>query len=188
VAAAIETLKEVGFAGASARAIATRGGLNQALVFYHFGSVQTLLLAALDRTSAGRMERYEEAVSRAATLAEMLEVAREVFEEDLRSGHITVLSELIAGSLAHPELGPRVVERMEPWIDFAERSIGKILDDTPLAGLLPTRDLAFAVVAFYLGVDLLTQLDGDRSRVDRLFDLGAHTLPLLANLPGQNRV
>jgi len=46
VAAAIETLKTEGFAGASARAIAARAGCNQALIFYHFGSVVTLLLAA----------------------------------------------------------------------------------------------------------------------------------------------
>ena len=43
VEAAIETLKTEGFAGASARAIARTGGFNQALVFYHFGSVNELL-------------------------------------------------------------------------------------------------------------------------------------------------
>ena len=52
VAAAIETLRAEGFAGASARAIAGRAGCNQALIFYHFGSVVTLLLAALDEVSS----------------------------------------------------------------------------------------------------------------------------------------
>ena len=47
VAGAVQALGEVGFAGASAREIATRAGCNQALVFYHFGSVTELLLAAL---------------------------------------------------------------------------------------------------------------------------------------------
>jgi AcrR family transcriptional regulator len=37
-----------GFAGASAREIARRADCNQALVFYHFGSVTELLLAGLD--------------------------------------------------------------------------------------------------------------------------------------------
>ncbi|MGD0455999.1 MAG: TetR family transcriptional regulator, partial [Solirubrobacteraceae bacterium] len=46
--AALETLKQRGFAGASAREIAGVGGFNQALIFYHFGSVQKALLAALD--------------------------------------------------------------------------------------------------------------------------------------------
>jgi AcrR family transcriptional regulator len=186
VSAALTTLKEAGFAGASARAIAARGGFNQALVFYHFGSVQNLLLAALDRTSAGRMERYEAALAQAETVPAMLAVARAVFTEDLESGHVTVLSELIAGSLAHPELGPRVIERMEPWIDFADRAVQKALSHTPLAGLLPTRDLAFAVVAFYLGIDLLTQLDGDRSRAERLFAFGEQVLPLVTSASGES--
>ena len=57
VVAALETLKEEGFAGTSARAIARRGNFNQALIFYHFGTLNDLLLAALDRTSAERMAR-----------------------------------------------------------------------------------------------------------------------------------
>ena len=62
VEAAIETLKARRYAGTSARAIAERAGLNQGLVFYHFGSVANLLLAALDSVSARRMEQYGDAV------------------------------------------------------------------------------------------------------------------------------
>ena len=55
VAGAIEALREVGFAGASAREIAGRADCNQGLVFYHFGSVTELLLAArTTRTSLTR--------------------------------------------------------------------------------------------------------------------------------------
>ena len=39
IAATIDALREEGFVGASARAIATRAGFNSAAVFYHFGSV-----------------------------------------------------------------------------------------------------------------------------------------------------
>ena len=55
VRGAIEALRDEGFSGASAREIARRAGCNQGLVFYHFGSVTNLLLAALDeveRTAA----------------------------------------------------------------------------------------------------------------------------------------
>ena len=64
VEAAVETLKEDGFVGASARAIAERAGSNQGLIFYHFGSVTNLLLAALDEVSAERLHDYGEAVGR----------------------------------------------------------------------------------------------------------------------------
>ena len=177
VAAALRTLTQEGFSGASARTIAARGGFNQALVFYHFGSVHNLLLAALDATSEQRMERYESAIAGARSLPEMIRVAREIYREDLESGHITVLSEMIAGSITDPELGPQVTLRMEPWIDLAERAIERAIAETPFAGSLPARDIAFAVVAFYIGVDLLTALDGDRSRAESLFNMAERVLP-----------
>ena len=179
VDAALETLKRDGFSGASARAIASRGGFNQALVFYYFGSVKELLLAALDATSKQRMSRYETALEGVDSAADLLEVARTVHAEDLESGHLTVLAEMIAGSVGDPELGTAITERMEPWIDFAERAIARGLGSTPLAGLLPTRDLAFALVSFYIGADLLTALDGDRARAENLFDAAERFLPLL---------
>ena len=98
VQAAIDTLKEEGFAGASARAIAARGGFNPALVFYHFGSVNDVLLAALDQTSEIRQARYDAAIGQVQTLPELANVAQKVFLEDLHAGHIKVLSEMIAGA------------------------------------------------------------------------------------------
>ena len=64
VEAALETLKTRGFAGTSAREIAKIGNFNQALIFYHFGSVQNVLLAALDLVSARRMSAYRPAFER----------------------------------------------------------------------------------------------------------------------------
>ena len=55
IEAAIAVLRESGFASASARRIAQRAGCNQALVFYHFGTVNDLLVAALEEVSARRM-------------------------------------------------------------------------------------------------------------------------------------
>ena len=52
-AAARACLRQDGIAGVSARAIARHGDLNQALVFYHFGSVDGLL-QAVARTDAER--------------------------------------------------------------------------------------------------------------------------------------
>ena len=72
IEAAVETLKVDGFGRASARAIAGRAGCNQGLVFYHFGSVVNLLLAALDRVSAERLDHYGEAVGSVGSAARRL--------------------------------------------------------------------------------------------------------------------
>src|SRR5580700_3103139 len=78
--AALETLKANGFAGASARAIAHTGGFNQALIFYHFGSVQNALLAALDLISQRRLADYAPAFDTARTASELARLARAIYD------------------------------------------------------------------------------------------------------------
>ena len=180
VRAALETLKAEGYAGTSARDIARRGGFNQALIFYHFGSVNRLLLAAFDHISAVRMARYRAAVERAQTLEEMLEVARMIYREDLEAGHMTVVSELMAGSMAHPELKPEIVARMDPWIDLAEEAIRKVMAGSPFEDAFPTRQVAFAVVAFYGGINTLTNLSRERPEVEELFQTAGRLGPFLS--------
>src|SRR5664279_5209535 len=82
IEAAIDTLKEHGYAGASARVIAERAGVNQGLIFYHFDSVTGLLLAALDAVSAMRRARYGAAVDGVDSPTELVGVASSIFRED----------------------------------------------------------------------------------------------------------
>src|SRR5919202_644073 len=104
VEAALETLKEEGFAGATSRAIARRGGFNQALIFYHHGSLERLLLAALARTSEERLARYREALGPVTRLDEAVATMGQLYEEDRDSGHMQVVAQMVAGSVNRPEL------------------------------------------------------------------------------------
>jgi AcrR family transcriptional regulator len=175
--AALESLKEDGFAGATSRAIAARGGFNQALVFYHYGSLDDLLLAALERTSTERLADYRERIEKLQSPEELLKAARSLYEEDRASGHMTVVSQMVAGSLARPELAPPVLEKMQPWLEFAEQTIERLVPP-----LLPARDLAWAAVNFYLGVNLLSNLAPEDDRMGALFEQVEKAAPLLAGL------
>jgi AcrR family transcriptional regulator len=180
VDAALKTLKKEGFAGTTSRAIARTGGFNQALIFYHFGSLDGLLLAALDRTSEERLERYRNAVDEAATAEELAEVAASIYAEDRDRGHMTVVSQMVAGSVARPELAREVVARMEPWIELGEEALRKALASSPAREVVPLRDLAYAIVTFYLGLNLLTHLDEDRERTEALVKRLQSLAPLLS--------
>jgi len=170
VRGAIEALREVGFAGASAREIASRAGCNQALVFYHFGSVTDLLLAALDDVSARRLAAYTEVVERAATLTDLIDSAREIFTEDLDAGHVAVLVEMVTGAQSTPGLGADVAARLAPWRDFAESAVRKALVGSPVGLVLPAKEIAHGIVAGFLGLELLASLDGDRAAALDLFE------------------
>src|SRR3954447_16468435 len=146
--AAIETLQERGFARTSSRAVAQRAGANQALVFYYFGSFEDLLLAALERVSTERLPRSEAAVEAAATPSDLVGTLRTIYAEDRASGALAVVSEVLAASVAHAELGPRVVALMQPWVDLVERSLRRLLAESPLAGAADPHQLALAAVTF----------------------------------------
>jgi len=169
IEAAVETLREDGFAGASARAIARRAGCNQALVFYHFGSVADLQLAALDAVSTARFIRYSAAVKAVDSPVDLIAVAADVFLEDLDAGYAAVLVEMIAGASSSPGLGTEVARRIAPWTDFAESAVSAALSDSPLGALIPTPEIAHGIVALYLGLEMLATLDGDRTRAAALF-------------------
>lgn len=186
VEATLGTLKAEGFAGTSARAIARRGGFNQALIFYHFGSLHGLLLTALEESSRGRLAAYTEAVESCASLEELARIAREAYAEDVASGHVTVVSEMIAGSLTHQELREPVSQLMQPWLDFAESVVQRFVATSPFGQLVPPRALAHAIVAFYLGLEQMSHLNGDMNEAEPLFQAAAQLATLLGPMFDQS--
>ena len=181
VEAALETLRSRGFAGASSRAIARTGGFNQALIFYHFGSLESLLLAALRRTSEERLARYRAAISGRTTLETLVPAMVDLYEEDKAAGHVRVVSQVVAGSLDRPEMAREVLALMEPWVELAEEALARVLPPE-----LPIGDLAYATVVFYLGVNLMAHLDPEHERTDALFAHARELAPMLAALSGES--
>ena len=179
IEAALESLHAEGIMGASARAIARRGGFNQALIFYHFGGVNELLLAAVDELSQRRTERYGARLAEVASLRELVAIAGELHAEDLEEGHMTVLSQMLAGGTTIPDLREPLRERFEPWIKMVEESVVRAVAGTPYAQLVPTRDLALAVTSLFIGLELMLNLEDDATRAEhRIFD----TIGMLAGV------
>jgi AcrR family transcriptional regulator len=178
VRAALKTLTQRGFAGATARVIGREARVNQALIFYHFGSVDRLLLAALDATSEARLERYRAALASTTRLTEVIEAMARLYREDIVSGHISAVQELVAGASSAPTLRREVLVRMTPWIAFAREVLARMLTGTVVERMVSIDDLAYAAVAFYFGIETLTNLAGDRARVDALFETGRRLAPV----------
>ena len=187
VEAAIEALRETGFAGASAREIARRAGVSQALVFYHFGSVNDLLLAALDEVSAVRMAAYRGLLDEATSVAALAAAARPIFLTDLDSGHVRVLVDMITGAQSVPGLGEQVAQRLGPWRELAEDAMQRALGRSAAARLVPPTEAARALVAGFLGLELLATLDGDREAALAVFDR-AHSLARMLDILGGLRL
>src|SRR5437773_2308061 len=88
IGAAFDALRDEGFARASARSIGARGGFNPALIFYYFGSVNDLLVAALARSSRMQLERYDAALADVTTLPDLVAAVQRQLQDDRDSGHV----------------------------------------------------------------------------------------------------
>lgn len=177
--AALLVLKDAGIGGATARSIAGAAGLNQALVFYHWGGVDELLLAALDRSSAERLAAYRSALSACASLRDVLTALPGLYEQDQASGHIDVLCEMVAGGVARRGLGQEVAQRIDPWSDLASHTLRRVVP-RPLARRLPIEAASRMTVALFLGAEVLGRLHGDPQVTRHSFGSAHRLLRLLS--------
>jgi len=182
VEAALHTIREEGIVGASARAIARAGGFNQALIFYHFGSVNQVLLAAVERISDQRMARYQERLATVESLEELVRVGAECHREDVEEGNIRVLSQMLAASSSSPELATKLQAFFDPWVELVEGVVARVVGGTAYEGAVPVHDVAMGVVALFMGIELLSQLYDTQPSAAALFQTMAPLAGLLEGL------
>jgi len=180
--AALKTLKKEGFAGTSARAVGRTGSFPPGLIYYYFDSLEALLLAAIDLTSSARLGRYRDVLSKAGSFAEILEVAALLYREDLDTGHVAAVQELIAGASSSPSLRIGVSRRIEPWIELAEEQIRRFADRSASGAFIPVHAIAELVVALYVGLETLAHLKRNGLRTEELFEAGRMVAPLIDGL------
>jgi len=156
---ALQTLTEHGIAGTSARTIATAAGVNQALVFYHFGSVDELLAAACRHGAEQRVALYRDRLAQVSSLSELLDVARDLHTQEKSAGHLAVLGQLLAGAQTQPRLAPATAAGMSRWIEELELVLARVLAETPLAEFVDTTGLATAIAAGFVGLELYEGVD-----------------------------
>ena len=122
VRAALETVRERGFADTTARSIAATGGFNQALIFYHFGSVDDLLMEAFGRAATENVARYRSAVTDLSSLTDLVTIGRRLHAEDLANGSVTAVTQLMAAA-TDPERGGALLDRFDEWIGLVEDAL-----------------------------------------------------------------
>ncbi|MGW5422089.1 TetR/AcrR family transcriptional regulator [Streptomyces sp. NPDC003943] len=179
---ALEVLVRQGIAKTSARSVATAAGVNQALVFYHFGSMDELLAAACRYGAEQRVAQYRERLRDVGSLSELLAFAREMHVEERAAGQVAVLGQLLAGAQTQPRLGPATAAGLDLWITEIEQVLRRVLAGGPLDGVVDPAGLARAVAASFVGLELYEGVDPDGAgaALDTLEHLGA----LMAALDG----
>jgi len=156
---ALETLRTKGIAGVSARSIASSAGVNQALVFYHFGSVDDLLAAACTYGAQQRLAAYADRLDAIRSLPELLIVGLELHRQERAEGNVIVLAQMLAGAQSEPRLAPATAQALELWIARIEAVLRRVLGQSPLGAILDIPGLARSIASAFIGFELYEGVD-----------------------------
>jgi AcrR family transcriptional regulator len=156
---AIESIRRHGAAGTSARTIAAASGTNQALIFYHFGSVRELLQAACLAATEARVAPFTARLDEVTDLRQLLELGRRTHAEERSLGNVAVLAQMLAAAQSDTALAEATAAALTLWIDPVERTLHRLLADSPLAAVVDVAGLARAVCAGFIGLELFEGVD-----------------------------
>ncbi len=180
--ATIQTLNTEGMMGATARSIARTGGFNQALIYYHFESLEDLFFEVVNDVNSRRLEYFGPRLEKVETLTELIEVAVELQSGAPEPSDNSAVALLVAGWSPDSPLGPKVLANLRPWDDAVTDAIHRITSGSSLADLFPVEDLAHAISALFLGLQLLSRLDPDDPTNDRIYDALAQSADVATRL------
>ena len=158
---AIQALRTRGIAGTSARSIAAAAGVNQALVFYHFDTVDQLVDTACREGTAERVAEYRERFRSVASLRELLDLGRDLSQAERQAGNIAVLAQVLAGAQQDTRLAEAARFALGLWTAEIEATLRRILAGSPVAQLADPAGLASAVAASFIGIELYGGVDPD---------------------------
>ena len=158
---ALAALREHGVTGASARTIAAAAGVNQALVFYHYGSVDELLGAACRQATEQRVAAYAGRFAAVTSLRELLQVGRDLHTAELAQGNVSVLAQLLAAAQTGDRLAAPTAAAFALWTGEIEAVLTRLLAGSPVAEIADIPGLARAVAAAFVGIELYEGVDRD---------------------------
>jgi AcrR family transcriptional regulator len=153
--AAERLLIEVGHAGITTRRLAREAELNQGLVHYYFGSLDEVLVQALERFTTRLIERQRAMYEADVPFIEKWRTAMGYLEEDLAAGYPKIWLELQALGWNRPEIRERVARVNAEWREVLTEAFGKAADEYGLElAEFPLDAVVSLVMTFNQGIEL----------------------------------
>jgi AcrR family transcriptional regulator len=162
IEAAHRRLLADGYAGMSTRKVAEEAGVPLSQLHYYFGSKGGLILALFEEENQRRLERQTRMYAEDAPLWQRYERACDFLDDDLDSGYVRVLQEMVAAGWSNGDIRDAVRELLGGWYALltdvareAERRYGPL-------GPFTAEEVATLVGTTFIGAEALILLGFDR--------------------------
>jgi AcrR family transcriptional regulator len=149
--AAKECLLADGHANLSTRRVADRAGVPLSQIHYHFGGRQGLVLALLAQQNDQLIERQQTMYGAQVPLWQRYEQACDFLKDDLDSGYVRMLQEMIAAGWTDSAIGAEVTRLLRAWFDLLESVIVEAAAEVGDLGPFNPRNLATLVGLGFMG-------------------------------------
>jgi AcrR family transcriptional regulator len=163
IEAARRRLLADGYAGMSTRKVAEEAGVPLSQLHYYFGSKGGLILALFEEENQRRLERQTRMYAEDLPLWQRYERACDFLEDDLDSGYVRVLQEMVAAGWSNGDIRDAVRELLGGWYELlvevareAERRHGPL-------GPFTAEEVATLVGTIFIGAEALILLGFDRT-------------------------
>jgi len=169
--AARTTLLADGYARLSTRKVAQEAGVPLSQLHYHFGSKGGLVLALLTAENERRLARQTAMYAEDAPLWRRYEQACDFLEDDLESGYVRVLQEMIAAGWSTPEIGAAAQQMVAGWYELLTDVATEASATFGGLGPFSPAEAATLICNAFFGAEALLLLGFDR-----------HQMPIRASL------
>jgi AcrR family transcriptional regulator len=151
-----------GYAGLSTRKVAEQAQVPLSQLHYHFGSKQGLILALFAEENQRRLDRQRGMYAADLPLWQRYERACDYLEDDLDSGYVRVLQEMIAAGWSNRGVCEAVRELLAGWFRLLADVVGEAGRCYGSLGPFTAEELAALVGSAFLGSEALLLLGFDR--------------------------
>lgn len=162
VNAARRRLLADGYGAMSTRKVAEEAGVPLSQLHYHFGSKQGLILTLLEEENQRRLTRQQHMYAEEAPLWQRYARACDFLEEDLDSGYVRVLQEMIAAGWSNAEVGEAVRQLLSGWFDLLAAVSREAEQRHGPLGPFPAEEIGTLIGAAFVGAEALLLLGFDR--------------------------
>jgi AcrR family transcriptional regulator len=150
-----------GYANLSTRKVADRASVPLSQIHYHFGGKRGMILALLEYENQRLVGRQRQMYAAPVPLWQRYGQACDFLDDDLESGYVRVLQEMIAAGWSDDEVARPVLAVVQAWIDVLQAVASEAEARFGSLGPFTAAELSALVGLSFLGGEAMILLGDD---------------------------